>query len=189
MAQPASKPDRVTVAEFLRFEGERDVRYELVRGEIVAMAPAMRVHTIIAARIGRSIGNRLRPPCEVHTEAGILLPWSDGDYYVADLAVSCAPVGDERWCPDPVLVVEVLSPSTERDDRGLKLNDYRHIPPVQDVLLVASTRPLVEHNARSGPFWRVQELGPGETIRLESLGLEVSVDEFYAGLSFEDPAA
>jgi Uma2 family endonuclease len=185
MAQPAPKPDRVTVAEFLRFEGERDVRYELVRGEIVAMAPAMRRHRIIAARLAAALANRLRPPCAAESEAGILLPWSDGDYYVADLAVSCAPVGDERWCPDPVLVVEVLSPSTERDDRGLKLNDYRHIPSVQDVLLVASTRPLVEHNARSDPFWRVQELGPGDTVRLEGLGIEVPVDELYAGLAFD----
>jgi Uma2 family endonuclease len=118
------------------------------------------------------------------SEAGILLPWSDGDYYVADLAASRAPVGDERWCPDPVLVVEVLSPPTERDDRGVKLNDYRHIPSVQDVLIVASTRPLVEHNARSGPFWLVRELGPGDAIRLEGLGIEIPVGELYAGLAF-----
>ena len=185
MGEPAVNSDRVTVAEFLSFEGERDVRYQLLDGLIVAMAPALRRHRVIAINVGAALHGRLRPPCLAESEAGILLPWSDGDYYVADVAVSCAPVGGERWSPDPVLVVEVLSPSTEEEARVVKLRDYRRIPSVCDVLLIASTRAAVEHYARSGPFWRLQDLGPGDAIRLEALGIEVPVDEVYAGIDFD----
>jgi Uma2 family endonuclease len=187
MAEPALKSDRVSVAEFLRFEGERDVRYQLIDGRIVAMAPAVRRHRVIAARLATALMNRLRPPCLAESEAGILLPWSDGDYYVADLAVSCAPVGDEHWCPDPILVVEVLSPSTEGEDRVVKLRDYQRIPSIRDVLLVASARASVEHHARSGPLWLLHDLGPGDTVRLERLGIEIPVDEIYAGVALGAP--
>jgi Uma2 family endonuclease len=191
MGEPASKldPPLVTVDEFLRFEGEPGLRYELMDGRIVAMSPPAPRHGVVAIRLGAALSARLRAPCLPVSEAGIRLPWTDRRFHVADVAVSCSPLGDEQWCPEPRLIVEVLSPTTEDKDRGAKLRDYRRLPSVDDVLLVASTEIAVEHSSRSGPFWRVQELGPGETIRLESLGLEVSVDEFYAGLSFEDPAA
>ena len=106
MAEPARK--LVTVAEFLRFEGEGDRRYQLIGGEIVMMAPPARLHGILAARIVRRLGDQLRPPREPQNEAGIVLPWTDTSYYVADVAVTCASVAPEPWCPDPIVIVEVL---------------------------------------------------------------------------------
>lgn len=189
MAEPARK--LVTVAEFLRFEGEGDRRYQLVGGEIVMMAPPARLHGVLAMRIGRYLGNQLRPPCEPQGEAGIVLPWTDTSYYVADVAVTCAPMGPEPWCPDPVVIVEVLSPSTEAEDRGVKLRDYRRLASLQDILLVASDRVAVEHYARQGGQWLIADRGPGETVRLVGLPVEIPVDELYAdlGLGPEGTAA
>ena len=186
MAEPARK--LVTVAEFLRFEGEGDRRYQLIGGEIVMMAPPARAHGILAARIGRRLGNQLRPPCEPQNEAGVVLPWTDTSYYVADVAVTCAPMGPERWCPDPVLIVEVLSPSTEAEDRGVKLPNYRRLASVQDILLVASERVAVEHYARQGEQWLIVDRGPGETVRLVGLPVELAVDELYADLGLDEAA-
>ena len=189
MAEPARK--LVTVAEFLRFEGEGDRRYQLIGGEIVMMAPPARLHGVLAMRIGRHLGNQLRPPCEPQGEAGIVLPWTDTSYYVADVAVTCAPAGPEPWCPDPVVIVEVLSPSTEAEDRGVELPDYRRLVSVQDILLVASDRVAVEHYARQGGQWVIADRGPGETIQLAGLPVEIGVDELHAdlGLGSEGTAA
>jgi Uma2 family endonuclease len=183
MAEPARK--LATVEEFLRFRGDPGRRYQLFGGEIVMMAPASRAHGLLAARVARAIGNRLRPPCEPQAEAGILLPWTTHSFYVADLAVTCAPFGREAWCPDPVLIVEILSPSTEADDRGVKLRAYRRLPSVQDILLVASDRPAVEHYARSEERWLLADLGPGDTVRLAGLGIEFPVADLYAGLDLD----
>lgn len=181
MAEPAHK--LVTVEEFLAFEGEGDRRYELVGGQVVMMAPPPNRHGRLVMRLGAALSTRLRRLCEPRAEAGILLPWSVHDFYVADLAVSCAPVtGDERWCPEPVLIAEILSPATTATDRGVKLVAYRRLPSVCHVPLLAGDRCAVEHYARAGPFWRLVDLGPGEVLRLQDLGVEILLDPLYEGL-------
>ncbi len=154
MAGPALRldPPLVTVDEFLRFEGEPELRYELMDGRIVAVAPPAPRHGVVAIRLGAALSARLRAPCLPVSEAGIRLSWTDRRYHVADVAVTCSRLGDEQWCPEPRLIVEVLSPTTEDKDRGAKLEDYRRLPSVDDVLLIASAEVAVEHYARSGPF-------------------------------------
>lgn len=180
MAEPARK--RVTVAEFLRFNGDSDRRYQLFGGEIVMMAPPSPTHGALAARISRQLGNRLRRPCEPLSEAGIVLPWSDTSFYVADVAVTCSPIAGQTWCPEPVLVVEVLSPSTEAEDRGVKLPAYRRLASVQDILLVASDRAAIEHYVRRDDRWELVDVGAGDVIRLTGLTIELPVDVLYAEL-------
>jgi Uma2 family endonuclease len=187
MAEPARK--LVTVAEFLRFEGEGDRRYQLFGGEIVVMAPASPTHGALASRVSRPIGNRLGSACEALSEAGITLPWSDTSFYVADVAVTCSPLAGQSWCPDPIVIVEVLSPSTEAEDRGVKLPAYRRLASVQDILLVASNRVAAEHYARQGGQWVIADRGPGETVRLVGLPVELAVDELYADLGLGEAAA
>lgn len=187
MAEPARK--LVTVAEFLRFAGEGDRRYQLIGGEIVMMAPPSPTQGALASSISRLIGNRLPRPCRTVSEAGIVLPWNDTSYYVADVTVTCAPMEQAPWCPDPVLIVEVLSPATEAEDRGVKLPAYRRLASVQDVLLVASERVAVEHYARQGERWLLADRGPGETVRLVGLPVELVVDELYADLGLDEAAA
>ncbi|MGD9508004.1 MAG: Uma2 family endonuclease [Geminicoccaceae bacterium] len=187
MAEPARK--LVTVAEFLRFEGEGDRRYQLIGGEIVMMAPPSPVHGALAASVSRVVGNQLRRPCRTLSDAGITLPWNDTSCYVADVAVTCSPLTGQSWCPDPVVIVEVLSPSTEAEDRGVKLPAYRRLASVQDILLVASNRVAVEHYARQAEQWLIADCGPGETVRLVGLPVEISVDELYADLGLPDEAA
>jgi Uma2 family endonuclease len=187
MSQAALKP--VTVTEFLRWEDGTDRRYELIHGKIVAMARAARAHGVLAARMISVLAARLKPPCLPESEAGILLPNSDKDFYIADVAVSCSPVGRERWCPDPLLIVEVLSPSTEDDNRASKVPPYRKIPSLQDILVIASQRVAVEHYARNGDLWVLGDLGPGDVIRLAGLDVTIPVDELYAGIGFDETAA
>jgi Uma2 family endonuclease len=79
-------------------------------------------------------------------------------------------------------VVEVLSASTEATDRLLKLDDYRLIESVHDILLVATERVRIEHWQRREGFWAVRDLGPGDVLEVAELGLEVALDPLYADL-------
>jgi Uma2 family endonuclease len=112
----------MTLAEFLRWDDGTDARYELVDGRIVGMAPPNDAHGTITANLIVALANALRPPRRVAAEAGILRPNRDDSYYVADLGVTAGPAADTRQhLPEPVLIVEVLSPSTEDHDRGRKV--------------------------------------------------------------------
>ncbi|MEZ5860356.1 MAG: Uma2 family endonuclease [Geminicoccaceae bacterium] len=172
-----------TLDEFLAFDGEGDVRHQLVRGVITAMAPAQVVHGRLVARLARAMGNQLRAPCEPITEAGIKPAQRDDTYWQADLVVHCRPlVPGQIYLTDPRLVVEVLSASTEATDRLLKLDDYRLIESVHDILLVATERVRIEHWQRREGFWAVRDLGPGDVLEVAELGLEVALDPLYADL-------
>jgi Uma2 family endonuclease len=80
-----------TLAEFLAFDDGTGSRHQLLEGTLVAMAPAVRAHGTLVARLSRAIGNALRPPCEVITEAGIVPPERADSWYEADLVVACTP--------------------------------------------------------------------------------------------------
>jgi Uma2 family endonuclease len=172
---------RMTLAEFLRWNDGTDARYELVDGRIVSMAPPNDAHGTIVASIGFEIGNQLRPPRRVATGAGILRPNRDDSYYVADFGVSCGPAADTRQhLPEPVLIVEVLSPSTEDHDRGRKVPDYREIPSLEEILVVASQERRVELWRREGDHWRVEDLIGEATVRLESCDTSIPLAAVYA---------
>ncbi len=178
MADSARK--LMSLAAFLDWDDGSDRRYELVVGEIRAMAPPTRAHGTMVGNIVRQIGNALRPPCVVIGEAGIVLPDRADAYYQADLAVTCTPAQPgERAVADPVLIVEVLSPSTADRDRGVKLVDYRQIPSVHEILLVSSEERRAELWRRMDGQWLVQDLIGEATIRLESCGLDLAMAAIY----------
>ncbi len=162
MSEAAFK--RMTVAEFLRWEDGTDIRYELLGGSPVAMAPPAPAHGFLAARLCARIENALRSrrPCMVQVEAGIARPDRDDTCYIADLAVTCRPPArGDQLIRDPVLIVEVLSPGTGLFDRQTKVADYRRIPSVEEIVLIeldeqlrrgASTRRRpVDHRDRPRP--------------------------------------
>ncbi|MGH6885718.1 MAG: Uma2 family endonuclease, partial [Geminicoccales bacterium] len=126
MAGPARK--LWTLDEFLAFDDGTDTRYELIGGEIVAMAPPSGIHGALAGGLALVIGAKLARPCRVVTEAGIVLPDRIDTYYQADLAITCAGLTPEASVPEPKVIVEVLSPSAAATDYLRKLPDYRGIP-------------------------------------------------------------
>jgi Uma2 family endonuclease len=157
MTSPA--PKRMTLAEFLQWDDGTDCRYELLDGMPVMMAPTLEAHGELAAALAMQLGSRVRRPCRVISEAGIVIPDRAETYYVADLAVTCAPREPGRsMVVDPVLVVEVLSPSTGQVDRWRKVADYRTLPTVQEILVVFSDERRVEVQRRTPDGWRVEDL-------------------------------
>jgi len=117
MADAAER--RWTVEAFLDWDDGTDRRYELVDGQIVSMTPPSETHGTIVLNLGSAIRSRLRLPCRAVVESGIRPANRDDSFYQFDLAVTCSPAEPgRRYIAEPVLIVEVLSPSTELHDRG-----------------------------------------------------------------------
>jgi Uma2 family endonuclease len=172
----------MSLAEFLDWDDGTDVRYELIDGHVVAMAPPSPRHSAIAGRLARLVGGALKPPCEVYVEAGIVPPGHADSYLQADLAVSCRPLGEhDRNVVEPVLIVEVESPGTVQHDRGVKVDRYRQVPSVREILLVASEERRVQLWRREGAKWTVEDVIGDALLRLESCNLEILLAELYAG--------
>ena len=120
----------MTLDEFLVWDDGTDTRYELIAGCPVAMAPPAEVHRVIAVRLAARIDAALaaRRPCNTQIIAGVIRPDRADTFFVADIAATCAPIEIGRQAiKDPFLIVEVLSPSTDRHDRRVKLPVYRRI--------------------------------------------------------------
>jgi Uma2 family endonuclease len=179
MADVAEK--RMTVAEFLQWNDGTDTRYELIDGRPVAMAPVAPSHSVIVANVTHELKSRLQRPCYVGSEAGVERPGRDDTFYEADIVVSCTQVTPGMAAiPDPVAVIEVLSPSTLEHDRGRKAYDYRRIPSVQEIVLVASEQRHVEIWRRRGAKWEVEDLIGDATLELQTVGVEIPFAAIYA---------
>jgi len=188
MADLAIKP--MTLEEFLRWDDGTETHYELIGGFPVAMAPPAEAHRILAMRLGSRIDAALavRRPCNAQIEAGLVRTDRADTYFEADIAATCE--GNEpgrQAIKDPFLIVEILSPSTERHDRRVKLPAYRQIPTVQEIVLIASDGHYAELHRRSGAQWITEILrGADARLALTAIGIEVSFADLYEGIALVD---
>jgi Uma2 family endonuclease len=188
MAEPAIKP--MTLDEFLQWDDGTETHYELIGGFPVAMASPPEAHRILAMRLGSQIDAALsrRRPCNAQIEAGVIRPERADTYFVADIAATCE--GNEvgrQAIKDPFLIVEILSPSTERHDRRIKLPVYRQIATVQEILFIASDGLYSELHRRSGAQWITEILrGADARLALASIGIEIPLGDLYEGIALGD---
>lgn len=150
---------RMTVAEFLVWDDGTDTRYELIDGRPLAMAPVSASHSIIAINLGHELKAKLRPPCYAGGEAGVSRPSRNDTFYKADLVISGTVVQPGATViPEPIVVIEVLSPTTIEHDRGRKAYDHRRIESVQEIVLAASEQRRVEIWRQRGAKREVEDL-------------------------------
>lgn len=180
--------------EYLRFERSAEVRHEYAGGEVFAMAGGTRAHSLIAGNTNRELSSALLDrPCEVHGADMRIKIAATGRYTYAAVAVVCGRPRFEDEQRDtllnPNVIVEVLSDSTERYDRGEKFAQYRSILSLVDYVLVSQRALLVEHfTRRDDGLWLFRALGPGERLSLPSIGCEIEVDRLYLKVFDELPA-
>jgi Uma2 family endonuclease len=177
--------NKMTVAEFLRWEDGPDTRYELLDGAPVAMAPPAVAHGVLSLRLGARIeaALRARPPCIGQSEAVIARSGRDDTCYIADLGVTrVPPQPGQQLLAEPSLIVEILSPGTAVCDRQTKVADYRRIPSVEEILLIDSASVFGEVLRRAGEQW-ITELVQGReaTLSLASIGLTLTMADLYQG--------
>jgi Uma2 family endonuclease len=172
-----------TLEEFLAFDDGTDTSYQLFEGRLVAMNPPLRGHAILTARLVRMVGSQLKPPCEVAAEAGIMPVNRRHSWYKADLIVTCTPGNyKDPFIAEPVLVAEILSPTTTTTDFNRKLPDYQQIPSMRDVLLVSSMERRVRHWRHEPDGWIERQHRGAATIRLSGLPVAVATTDLYEGV-------
>ncbi len=184
----APEVSRMDYAAYRAAELRATTKHEYLRGEVFAMTGGTPRHSALAARMTVALARALAGrPCQVFSsdlrvrvEATDLATYPDVSV-VCD-AVQVAP-DDAHAIVNPVLLVEVLSDSTEAYDRGQKAAHYRRIPSLRAYLLVSQHEPHLElFVRRDDGSWSLLEAGEGQVLTIEPMKIEVSVDEIY-----EDP--
>lgn len=180
----ATAQKHINAAEFLAWaQAQESGRYELFRGETFAMAPERAEHVAAKARIWRALADgiaRIGAPCEAFVD-GLGVKIDDHTVYEPDALVNCgAPIAaDSLLAPSPVIIVEVISPSSRSFDKNSKLSDYFRLASVAHYLVVDLSRRLILHYRRQNDQIVVQIIKEGR-ITLDPPGLDVAVDEMIA---------
>ena len=176
----------MTYPEYLAAEAASDVRHEYLAGDVWAMAGGTIEHGGLAVAVAREIGIAMRgKACRAFSsDVRVRIPETDLATY-PDLSVVCgwletAP-DDAEAITNPILLVEVLSDSTEAYDRGAKWAHYRRIASLREYVLVSQAEPLIEVYRRTeGGRFELFEARSGETIELASIGVRLEVSAVYA---------
>jgi len=179
----------VTPEEYLELERKAEWKNEYRDGKIYAMSGVSRQHDWITTQLTFLMVQHLRPgKCRCFSADMRVLVQASGIYTYPDLSVVC---GDAQFADahvdtllNPILLVEVLSPSTESYDRGLKAAAYRTIPSLQELLLVAQNSYEVELHRREvkGTWTRIEAAGLEASIELQSIGYLLRLGELYERL-------
>ena len=185
MAISQTTPPLMTVDEFHAWPGDgTPTKYELVDGELRAMAPASLTHGTIQANLARHLGNQLdAAPCRVITEAGVR-PHFDAVHNerIPELVITCEPpVPGARTAEKPVAIIQVLSPSNRNDSRESAVA-CSTIPSVTEIVLIESETIAIEVLRRdeNGHWPREPErLALDDTLVFESVDAHVPLRQIY----------
>jgi Uma2 family endonuclease len=176
-------PRRATYADYLAAEQTSERRHEFFDGAIVASAGGSDEHNAIAARLARVIGNRETGTSRYYTADQRFWIESRRRGRYADGSIICGPpehpAHDDQATVNPVVVIEVLSPSSEGTDDGDKRCDFQSLASVQAYVLVAQDQRRVRVYRRMGSEWRVEPYRNGDLFELPALSSPVAVAEIY----------
>lgn len=168
--------------EYLESELRAEIKREYVAGQVYAMVGVSRAHNTIAGNLFAALRNHLRGgPCQVFI-SDMKVRTADAFFY-PDVVVTCDPADrHEYYLERPKLVVEVLSPSTEARDTLDKRIAYQGVSGLEDYVLVAQHKAEVRIYRRLDGGWELETCTSADTVRLNSVSLEISVATIYEGV-------
>jgi Uma2 family endonuclease len=188
-AHPQPRP--LTEEEYLTLDRAAQFRSEFFQGVMYAMSGGSRAHALINSALTRELGNQLKGrPCFVVTQCLRVRTERGGLYAYPDIAIVC---GNDYYADDqkdvllnPTVIVEVLSPSTEGYDRGLKSEQYRKIASLKEYALVSQDKAHIEiYSRQAGDQWLLTEYsGLEATCRFESVDCTIPLAELYDKITF-----
>jgi len=186
-------PVYMPVEQYLALDESTDGKYEYLDGfvymlrppssayaenALVDMAGGSLTHAALCARMISLLDQALADgPCMVYT-SDARMKLAEKRYLYPDVIVAC----DEQtgtMLTNPVVVIEVLSPTTEKRDRGAKFQAYKALPSVEEYVLIGSEHRTIEVHWRDGNFWRQYHYYAGDLVALKSLGVSFHFDELY----------
>ena len=185
----------LTPQEYLAKERKAEYKSEYYRGEMFAMAGASWEHTLIKDNTAYEARKQLvDSPCRVLTSDLRVKVDASGLYTYPDIIIVCDEPRFEDQMFDtllnPRVLMEVLSDSTEKYDRGAKFKHYRQLPSLQEYVLIAQDEPLVERHVRqaNGDWLMTEFRGLMQTLALTSVLVKIALTDIYRGVEFPENA-
>lgn len=182
-------------SEYLAYEAQSPVRNEYIAGEIFAMTGASIRHNVIAGNLFAELRSHLKgTPCRALIEGVKLRLRKEQSYFYPDVMVTCENRlqeldSQQQTVEEPVVVIEITSPSTEAIDRREKLRAYRTLPSLKEYLIVSQDQAQVEIFRRRGDSgWDIITYEPGDTVEITSLELKISIIDIYFESGIELPS-
>lgn len=179
----------MSLEEYLEFDFNAEGRFEYFEGEVFEMSGGSPEHALLGSQFGRLLGNQIvSKGCLVYSsdikiKVPTLPPYRYGDVSALCEKPIYEEVGNQRLLVNPTLIVEVLSPTTEKYDRDKKIKAYKSIESLREYLLIWQNEKFVmlftKHNEK---FWFQSDYVENETLRLESVECQLSVDEIYQNI-------
>ena len=191
MLAPMSATVRLTTmtrAQFLGWAEAQDERYEFDGFQPVAMTGVNSNHNRIAFNIHAALGRRLKNGCEPFGMDMGIATIGDAVRY-PDAVVTCSPVGIVRLLPDPVVVFEVISPTSGHMDRVVKVREYAAVDSIRRYVIVESTSQTltVHQRTAAGQAWTVSTVTAEGTLSMPEIGVEIPVADLYQRVVFAPP--
>jgi len=190
MTTAVRRPGPVSIEAFDAFvEAQADTAlFELVEGAIVMMTNPTEVHEQIAANIGAPLKLAMDARgCRTY-QGGMRVQRSDDpretDKTRPDVLVRCGAIGTKTYVTDPLVVIEVLSPSTIDIDRGPKLDFYKSLPTIRHIALIYQDQTRVEHYRRGEQGFELEFLTrPEDTLHFEAVEFRIDLARIYLGVT------
>ena len=180
-----ARPTSLSADDYLAFEHASELRHEFVAGQVFAKVGVRDSHNQVTGNLYLRLRERLRGgPCWVFiADMKLRIEPADAFYY-PDVFVTCDARDTEPYYKrHPLLVVEVLSPSTEAIDRREKLRHYRMLESLREYVLVSPEDKTVEIFRReSGGEWLTLSLGAEDPVELASVGVQLTMGEVFEGV-------
>lgn len=176
---PSVAEKLMSLDEFLAWERDQPERYEFDGIAAHMMTGGSLDHSTIASNLWTAMREKLRGTgCRpFRGDAKVI---ANRNVRYPDLSVTCSPiVGGDDVVPEPVVVVEILSPSTEREDRGPKRFDYFATPSIRQYVIIEQDRRRVELYTRTETAWIDEIITGNGALNLSAVGVELSLDAIY----------
>src|SRR5712692_2290953 len=181
-----------TLEEYFELERTSEEKYEFFNGEVFCMSGVSPQHSLIEGNLVTTLNNNLRGRgCRVYTSNLRVKTLPLPPYRYPDLSVVCEQpqfeeLGGLKVLTNPVLIIEVLSPSTEAFDRGDKFTYYKSISSFREYLLVAQHRPHISHYIKQDDGkWSYEELNDfGDIVYLATVDCALPLVEVYRDVEF-----
>ncbi len=186
----------MTVEQYLALDESSDAKYEYLDGYaymlrppsnayddrvVLDLAGGSTAHAALSARIVAVLDDALEDgPCMVYTSDAKVKLEERRSFY-PDATVACGEQ-EEAMLTNPVVVIEVLSPTTEKRDRGAKFKAYKALPSLQEYVLIGSQYKAIEVYRREGAFWKQYGYREEDTVELTSIRVRFPFERVYRGV-------
>ena len=183
---------RISPEEYVALEQKLGVKHEYHDGQMIAMSGVSRSHARIQVNLTRRVDEALSDsPCNAYpSDLRVVIEAADMATY-PDLSIVCGPDQEAKAfrhaITNPTVLIEVLSPSTERYDRGAKFEQYRKLESLREYVLISQDAMAVDLFRLENGRWVFHQMrGEDAMLSLASAGIEIPLSDIYRGVRFED---